>query len=149
MESIICSECGKEKHVDDYYVIKKTGYRYKYCKKCHMTKTKPKFEVWRKQKRERFNELARNAMRKYKDRQTQGVYLVKTDKGFYVGCSSQIETRMLQHYNLNQLGCLSERGYTIEDWIILEEVTDSNVLFQVETKWIQMIQPEINILKKD
>jgi predicted GIY-YIG superfamily endonuclease len=144
-----CSVCGEVKNISEYYVIKKTGYTYKYCKKCHIEKTKPVFQSWRKKKRERFNELARHAQRKYKDRLTTGVYMVKTNKGFYIGCSNHVEYRVQQHFNPYQEGGLTNKGYKIEDWIILEEVKDRHALFQAETKWIQLLQPEINIYKTD
>jgi predicted GIY-YIG superfamily endonuclease len=145
MDTKVCTKCNVEQSVDNYYVIKKTGYTYNYCKKCHYKKTKPVFQKWRKDNKKQWVNSIKKAVRKWTKKQIAGVYLIETDKGMYVGCSDHIPLRITQHKSKHQSYSLVSRGYKVLDWWLLEEIDDKELRFKREQHFIKVLKPELNL----
>jgi predicted GIY-YIG superfamily endonuclease len=153
MPSKPCNKCGKDYPVDHYYHItnKKTGnvYVYNYCRKCHYEKTKGPAKKWRKNNPERWLQDVKKAQQAMFNRDNEGVYLLITTKGLYVGASDKIHHRVLQHTNSKFRGNVGAKGAKVLYHKILEYESDRDKRLKLEKYWIQKLQPELNVLHKE
>lgn len=147
-ECITCKETYPEGYFYTIYTNRKDGsireYTYKYCKFCHYKKMKPKREQWAKDNPERINQLVNKAIKKWKDKQPAGIYLIQTDMGSYIGNSAHIPHRITQHTSSQQFG-VARKGAKILSWSIIEYIDDEDKRRKRERYWIKKLQPELNI----
>ena len=147
MSSKTCSKCNQVKPMTDYYIIKKSGYVYTYCKKCHYSKmTKHTAAKWRKDNPEQWRKDIHAAQRAYWKRQRSGVYLLVTDKGLYVGATDKIRSRVSQHASSNYPGNIKHKGAKLITWFVLEQQQNKMKRLAAEKKWIKRLQPVLNKL---
>ena len=147
MSSKTCSKCNQVKPITDYYIIKKSGYVYTYCKKCHYSKmTKHTAAKWRKDNPEQWRKDIHAAQRAYWKRQRSGVYLLVTDKGLYVGATDKIRSRVSQHASSNYPGNIKHKGAKLITWFVLEQQQNKKKRLAAEKKWIKRLQPVLNKL---
>lgn len=144
METRTCSRCNTSQPIDNYYVYKKTGYIYTWCKKCHYKITKPIREQWVNDYPDKARKITSKAMRDYVDRQIAGVYLMETTKGIYIGQAKSIPQRLSQHLSLKMRGPLADYGGEFISLTILEEVKDDEERKRRKMYYIDLIQPSLN-----
>ncbi len=149
MESKVCSKCDTEKSLDQYYLIKKTGYVYSYCKKCHYSLTKPTAKKWRKKFPDRWKQDVRKAQKDMWDRQREGVYLLITSKGLYIGQTDKYESRIHQHRHSNFNGNMKYKGAKIFYATLLEEINNREERLDREKYWIKKLKPNLNKMYND
>lgn len=142
-----CSKCGKVKTLDHYYVVKKTGYRYAYCKHCHYHKmTKHTAKKWRKDNPKRWAKDVYKAQLAMFKRQRKGVYLLITDKGLYVGATDKYENRIWQHRNSKFKGNMLNKNAKVLYATLLVEENNRKKRLELEKKYIAKIRPALNKL---
>jgi len=145
METKVCTKCNTEKSIEEYYQIKKSGYTYNYCKKCHYSKmTKATSKRWRKANPKRWIEDVSKAQKAMWGRQREGVYLLLTTKGLYVGQTDKYESRLNQHRFSNFKGNMKYKGAKILYTTLLEQVKDKDQRLEREKYWIQKLKPALN-----
>ena len=154
MNTKVCTKCSTKKPNSEYYSItnKKTGkqYTYSYCKKCHYEKmTKETAKKWRKNNPDAWLKAVHKAQRAYFSRQKQGVYLLVTNKGLYVGASDKLTSRIHQHKNTKYKGNVGYKGAKILYTKVLAEEKDYYKRLQIEKEWIKKLQPALNQLHTD
>tara|TARA_R110000796_G_scaffold18159_5_gene55189 strand:- start:1272 stop:1739 length:468 start_codon:yes stop_codon:yes gene_type:complete len=147
METKICSECSKAKASDEYYVIKKTGYVYPYCKKCHYSKyTKHTSKRWREDSPKKWNKAVRKAQVAMFSRMRAGVYLLITTKGLYVGATDKYDHRLWQHRHSNFKGNMLNKNAKVLYATLLVEEKNREKRLQLEKEYIGRIRPALNKL---
>lgn len=142
-----CNICGAVHPIEHYYTItQKNGnfYRYKYCRTCHYHKTRPIRAKWSKENPERFDKLTYKAVRNHLDKQKSGIYLIKTDKGLYVGQSKHMKFRVSQQNTYKSPYSVRGKGGTILSWEVLEYVEDREKRKDREKYWIRKLKPALN-----
>lgn len=149
METKVCSKCGKEYPLDYFYTIKDkvTGeikYRYTYDKYCHYKMTKPKAKQWRKKYPKRWQQDVRNAQKAYHERQKEGVYLLVTNKGLYVGQTDKYQSRILQHKNHDFNGNVKYYGAKVLFHMLIVEENNKQKRQEIEKFWINLLKPALN-----
>jgi len=149
METRVCSKCGIEKPISEYYTIKQKkqkDYTYKYCSRCHYSKmTKKTSKRWREQNPKKWNKASLKAQHAFLNRQTQGVYLLFTTKGLYVGQTSHIRSRIYQHKTYsNSKGNVGGKGAKVLSWMVLEKEENYYRRKLAEAKWIKRLNPALN-----
>ena len=145
METKICSKCDKNLSLDQYYVIKKSGYLYGYCKKCHYEKmTKATAAKWRIENKDRWVIDVRKAQKAMWKRDKQGVYLLITSKGLYVGQTDKYQARVNQHRNSNFKGNMKAKGAKVLYATLLVEEKNALKRRELEKKWIRKLRPNLN-----
>lgn len=146
MESKICTNCNTEKPISEYYVVKKTGYIYTQCRKCHYQKhTKKIAKKWREDNKEKWLAHVSKNMKKYYDNQDSGIYCIFTDKGLYVGKSTALQHRINMHKSTDYPGNVKHKGATYLRHIILAYNDDPKELRKLESYWIKRLRPELNL----
>lgn len=147
MTTKICSKCGKDLPLDNYYtIVNKRGknYTYTYCRKCHYSKmTKATAARWRKNNPERWRKDAHKALRAWYGRMNKGVYCLITTKGLYIGATDKVRARVAQH-KANFPGNVGSKGAKILFWFILEKESNRKKRFEKEQKWIKLLKPSLN-----
>ncbi len=150
MDTKVCTKCNTEKSIEEYYQIKKTGYIYSYCKKCHYYKmTKATAKRWRKDNPERWIKDVSKAQKAMWGRQREGVYLLLTTKGLYIGQTDKYEARIHQHRSSNFKGNMKYKGAKILYNTLLEEITDRQERLDREKFWIKKLKPNLNKMFND
>ena len=145
METKICNKCNKNLPLDQYYVIKKTGYLYGYCKQCHYHKmTKATAKRWRKDNKDRWLIDVRKAQKAMWKRDKQGVYLLITSKGLYVGQTDKYQARINQHRNSEFPGNMKAKGAKVYYATLLIEEKNRDKRLKLEAKWIKKLRPNLN-----
>lgn len=150
METKICSKCGKDLPLSEYYVIKANGttrkkdYVYSYCKKDHYKMTKPTAKKWRAKYPKRWSEDVHKAQKAMFSRDRKGVYLLITSKGLYVGQTDKYEHRVKQHRNNNYKGNMKYKGATVFYATLLVEENNAKKRRELEKKWIKRLRPALN-----
>lgn len=143
MDTKVCTHCNKELPIDDYYLIKKTGYRYGYCKKCHYKKTKPIAKKWRKDNRKRWNKDVIKATKAMWSRDRKGVYLLVTTKGLYIGATNKLKARIQQHSSKTK-GNVGYYGAKVLFSFVLAYEDNKRKRLDLERKYIEKYQPKLN-----
>lgn len=147
MEKKNCTKCNKLLPLSDYYVVKKTGYRYSYCKKCHYHRmTKHTAKKWRENNPERWSADVYKAQRSMFRRDKQGVYLLITDKGMYIGQTDKYKHRLWQHRNSHFKGNMLHKDAKIVYATLLIEEKDRAKRLELEKYWINKLRPALNKL---
>ena len=145
MNTKTCTKCNKDKPLSDYYKIKKSGYIYSYCRKCHYEKmTKHTAAQWRKDNKEQWLADVHKAQKAYWNRQKAGVYLLITNKGLYVGATDKIRSRVSQHASSKYAGNIKAKGANLITWFVLEVQKDKKKRLAAEKKWIKILNPILN-----
>lgn len=139
-----CSDCRQNLPIEQYYVYKKKGYTYNWCKQCHYKRTKPLRERWVIEYPDKARKVTANAMRMYVDRCTPGVYLLETTKGNFIGHSKSIETRMVQITAEQTLFPLQIKAADLISYTILEVIEDKQERSKRKEYFIDLIQPSLN-----
>lgn len=164
MESKVCLDCGENKPLEDYhYAYKHKGVKKSYCKECsyiraqeHIAKDPIAYHHYLKRyAAENPDKFPGNYITKKMPAQT-GVYKIScqlTDD-FYIGCSTNIRGRVYKHRKAQGKGkqknlykLIREYGWEAFDVEILE-LCDKKVMFERETHYIQLLQPNLNTNKK-
>ena len=145
METKICTHCNKDLPTSEYYVIRKTGYVYPYCRKCHYSRyTKRTAKIWRKENPKRWLEDVHKAQRAFFGRQREGVYLLITSKGLYIGSTDKYNHRINQHINNDFGGNMKHKGAKVLFHFLLEEIYDRKTRLKREKHWIGKLKPALN-----
>ena len=151
MKTKVCTLCGKEYPITDYYVIKadgikrKSDYVYSYCKKCHYSKmTKATAKKWRKKYPKRWNEDVKQAQKAMFGRQREGVYMLVTNKGLYIGQTDKYEHRLNQHRNNDFKGNVKHKGAKILFHMLIVEENNRKRRKEIEKFWINLLRPALN-----
>lgn len=145
METKTCTSCNQSLPLSQYYVVKKTGYVYTQCRRCHyLNYTKDIAKEWRKNNKERNAKLVSKAMKKYYNSQDKGVYCIFTDKGLYVGKSLHVTHRINMHKSTNWPGNVKDKGAQYIRHVILAYDDDDKKLLELEKYWIKRLKPELN-----
>lgn len=147
MNTKTCSKCNQDKPITDYYEIKKSGYVYSYCKKCHYEKmTKHTAAKWRVENKQRWIQDVSKAQKAYWNRQRKGVYLLVTTKGLYVGATDKIRSRVTQHLSSSYPGNINAKGAKLITWLVLEQQENKKKRLEAEKKWIKRLNPILNTM---
>jgi predicted GIY-YIG superfamily endonuclease/ribosomal protein L40E len=150
METKICTKCGKNLPITEYYTIKSKyakTYTYNYCRKCHYEKmTKHTAHKWRKDNPKRWSKDVQKAQQAMFGRDRKGVYLLVTTKGLYVGSTDKYEHRIKQHRNSDFKGNMKHKGAFVIYAILLEEIDSKRKRLQREKYWIAKLRPRLNIV---
>lgn len=150
METKVCTKCGKEHPIEKYYTIKdkETGevkYTYNYCSHCHYNKmTKATAKKWRKKNPKRWNEDVAKAQKAMFGRQREGVYMLVTTKGLYIGQTDKYEHRIHQHRNSKFKGNAKHKGAKVLFHMLIVEEYDRNRRREIEQFWINLLKPTLN-----
>lgn len=150
MEYKICNKCNKEYPIKDYYTIKdkKTGaikYTYNYCRFCHYHKmTKHVAKKWRKDNPRRWAKDVAKAQKAMWKRDKQGVYLLITSKGLYIGQTDKYQARVNQHRASSFKGNMKHKGAKVFYATLLVEEKDPVRRRALEKKWIKKLRPNLN-----
>ena len=148
METKICTKCSKELPITDYYTIKsktQREYTYSYCKKCHYSKlTKHTAKRWRKDNKKRWYADVKKAQQAMFDRQREGVYLLVTTKGLYIGQTDKYKHRIHQHKHSQFKGNMKHKGAKVLFHYLLEEIYDKQERLEREKFWIDKLRPALN-----
>ena len=149
METKICSKCSKDLPITEYYTIRNKNskdYTYTYCKKCHYSKmTKHTSKKWRKDNPKRWSEDVVKATKAMFERHREGVYLIVSTKGLYIGQTDKYEHRIYQHRNSNFKGNVKYKGAKVLFATLLVEEYDPVKRREIEKKYIQLLRPALNI----
>lgn len=148
MNSKICTKCNVDKPITEYYTIvtkNNREYTYNYCKKCHYSKmTKHTSKKWRKQNPEQWKQDVKKAQQAMYDRDREGVYILITTKGLYVGKTDKYQHRVQQHRNNNFKGNVKAKGAKVLANFLLEEINDPKQRSIRERYWINKLKPALN-----
>lgn len=145
METKVCIECNKDLPLSEYYIVKKTGYQYRYCKKCHYKKTKPIAKQWRKENPERWINDVKKAHKAWNSRQDGGVYLLVTTDGLYIGQSNNLKLRLRQHEDGHPIGIEQVKNTKLLYSSVLEIENDPDKRLRIEKRYIKKLKPELNL----
>lgn len=149
MNTKTCTKCNSDLPLTEYYVIKKTGYMYNYCKQCHYKMTKPKAKAWREKYPERWLQDVAKAQKDWRERLDGGVYLLVTTDGLYVGQSSMLQYRLNQHIRDAKVGIQKLKNTKLLYTRILEIENDEEKRIFLEKKYIRLLKPELNFEYND
>jgi len=148
METKICTKCNKDLPLTEYYTIRNKNskdYTYLYCRKCHYSKmTKATSEKWRKENPKRWSEDVMKATKAMFKRHREGVYLIVSTKGLYIGSTDKYEHRIYQHRNSNFKGNVKYKGATVLYSTLLVEESDPVKRLKIEKKYIELLRPALN-----
>lgn len=148
METKICSKCSKNLPITDYYTIKtkrRKDYTYSYCKFCHYSKmTKHTSKKWRKENPKQWKEDVVKAQKAMYKRQREGVYLIVSTKGLYIGQTDKYEHRIQQHRTSNFKGNVKHKGAKVLFATLLVEEYDPVKRREIESKYIKLLRPALN-----
>lgn len=144
METKTCSDCRQNLPIEQYYVYKRKGYVYNWCKKCHYKKTKPTRQRWVREYPDKARKITAKAMRMYVDRCTPGVYLLETTKGNFIGHSKSIETRMVQITAEQTFFPLQLNTADLISYTILEVIEEKDKREERKQYYIDLLQPSLN-----
>lgn len=150
METKVCSKCGKDLPLSEYYVIKANGttrkkdYVYPYCKKDHYKMTKPIAKKWRKKYPKRWKEDVSKAQKAMFGRQREGVYMLVTTKGMYIGQTDKYEHRINQHRNNDFKGNVKHKGAKVLFHTLIVEESNRKRRLEIEKFWINLLKPALN-----
>ena len=160
MESKECTRCGVERPLSDYhYANKARDIKKSVCKDCsylyakeHIEKDPVAFHHYMKRyAAENPDKFPGNYITKSIPRQC-GVYQISCEltDDTYIGCSTNIRGRKYKHRKASGRGkqqnlykLIKEYGWEAFDVEILE-LCDKEVLFERETHWINILQPNLN-----
>lgn len=163
MESKVCTRCEVEQPLENYhYANKAKGQLKSVCKDCSYLYAKEYIEkdplaYYHYQKRY-YNEHPEVYPGNHKNKKippVSGVYIIECllTNDTYIGCSSNLRNRKYKHSRnvgvaknkpLSKL--INEYGWEAFDFRILEEC-DRDKIFERETHYIQIYQPNLNVAK--
>lgn len=158
-----CKDCDRELNVDQFhYSDKKKGILKSYCKDCsynraqaHIAKDPIAHQYYMNRYYQENPDKYPGNHKNKKIPPKSGVYIIEcllTDDK-YIGCSSNLRHRKYQHSRnvgvkknkpLSKL--IKEYGWSAFDFRVLEEC-DRSEIFEKETHYIQIYQPNLNNYK--
>ena len=159
-EMKVCTRCGVEHPVESYhYANKAKGKRKTVCKDCSYLYAKEYIEkdplAWHYYQKKYYSENPEKYPGNHKNKKippVAGVYVIEcllTDDK-YVGCSRDLRHRKYQHSrnvgvskNKPLAKLIKEYGWEAFDFRVIEEC-DREIMFERETHYIQIYQPNLN-----
>ena len=106
--------------------------------------TKNTAKKWRKANPKRWMQDVSKAQKAMWSREREGVYLLVTTKGLYVGCTDKYNSRIQQHRNSNFKGNMKYKDAKIILHTLLVEENDRKKRLELEKKWIKKLRPALN-----
>jgi len=107
--------------------------------------TKHTSKKWRKDNPKRWSEDVVKATKAMFERHREGVYLIVSTKGLYIGQTDKYEHRIYQHRNSNFKGNVKYKGAKVLFATLLVEEYDPVKRREIEKKYIQLLRPALNI----
>ena len=107
--------------------------------------TKHTSKKWRKANPKRWMQDVTKAQKAMFERHREGVYLIVSTKGLYIGQTDKYEHRIYQHRNSNFKGNVKYKGAKVLFATLLVEEYDPVKRREIEKKYIQLLRPALNI----